>query len=261
MKILERETDVKANKRITSKPLPVLFSVYLANCKLCQDILCANKIPAGCYELHQSNQENAIEGLDKYVLLFYGKPVFFSKGRQMATMVTAETCLPCCFVLNTEKIMPKHIYPFDPTACPLSWQISDFNLGTSLLAIDEHIKKYFENNFNYVKGICKKDPDSIRSLKEKEMQSLFANIEKSNEKKTVEIFCDEIELSTVIEAIIIPESVSKYDDYMNYIHQIKQHTKLKVLKYDDHYPCMPADFNEVLFQILMNYHKRKRRLS
>lgn len=259
MKTIERKPDISSKNRTTAKPLPILFSVYLADHKTCSDILRTDRITASYHELDISNQVNTIEGLDKCVFLFYGKPVFLSTGKETSNNVAFQTCLPCCFILDTEKIIPSRIFPFDPNICPhLPGNLSDFELETHISAILEHIKSYFKNNFNYIRGECKKDLDSIRSSKEKVLWNLLNDRGKTDGVKTVEIFCNEIELSTAIEAMIIPESVSKYDDCKAYI---TRHRKIKVLKYCDHYPLVPGKFDETVFQLLTRYHRQKGRLK
>lgn len=250
-----RKRNKRQKKESTPPPLPILFSVYVATSKLCRDILCENKISA-----IQDNQEDIVNEMDKYVVLFYGKPIFLSKNRQNSNLVVCNTCLPCCLVLDTEKITPRHIYPFDPHVCPPQWHISDFELK-SLPAVLEHIKRYFGNNHNYVTGRYMWDSRPVKDMEENEMRSLIGNIENLDEKKTVEFFCDEIELSTAIKAIIVPKSLSENVQCKRYLNKLKQHLKVKIFKYEDHYPKIPSDFNETLYQELIKFHHKMHRFD
>jgi len=237
--------------------LPALSSVYVTNRMRCTEIFEADCIAGERYDLQLQNQTIAIEDLEQCVILFYGGPVFLGNGETENSLVTNSSCLPCCLILNTAQICPRHIFPFDINSCPKGWDVSAFELPSSLLSIPVYVQRYFSSNDNYLRGISNKGSTPITSQAEEELWSLLSDINRTEATKTIEILCEDIDLVDVIEAIIVPDTILDYEDYVQFK---KRHNQMEVLRYRVRYPSLPNIYHGAVYDKLLDYYIKKRKV-
>ena len=249
---------LKTDEGWQSGQLPALSSIYLTNCIGCEEIFEADCIAGEKYDLQLQNQSIAAEDLGPCVVLFYGSPVCLRNGDAENSLVTNSSCLPCCLILNTSRILPKHIFPFDINSCPKGWDVSDFELPLSLLSIPVYVQRYFSSNDNYLHGKSDKGSIPITSQAEEVLWSLLSDINKTAVAKTVEILCEDIDLADVIEAIIVPDTILGYEDYVQFQ---KRHNQIDVRIYEARYPSVPNEYSGAIYTELLRYYRKKKVLK
>ncbi len=238
--------------------LPILSSVYLTNRIGCAKIFEADCIAGEKYDLQLQNQTIATEDLKQCVVLFYGSPVYLRNDKAGNNLITNSSCLPCCLILNTSQIYPKHIFPFDINSCPENWDVSHFELPTSLLSVPAYVQRYFSSNDNYLRGKSDIGSTSITSQAEEVLWSLLSDINRTEAAKTIEIFCGDIDLYEIIEAIIVPDTILDYEDYVQFK---KRHNQIDVRIYDVRYPSVPDNYFGAIYTELLKYYRKRKMLK
>jgi len=201
---------------------------------------------------------------------FYGKPVY-KVATKNATPRTDYLYSPCCFIIDSEKIQPKYIYPFDTGAhskgiyakiLPPVINVHEFELRPEIAAIPGFIRTFFGDNTNYLEGACtisgsELTNNTMVSLAELlQAKGVFTFDDRS---RTVEIISDcSVKLSDITMAVIVPRPFLRNEYFKEFM---KEYPQIDILSYFTHYPTDPSSHNEVIYQKAMEYLSQKGGLS
>ena len=231
---------------------PVLPLMHSTTCENAENILENNLLSA---------THCGVFGTD-LLYFFYGKPAYRVSSK-ISDPSTSYTLAPCCFILNPEKIKPKHIFPFDTGAFAKNWydeitkmrtKMDEYELSNCIDDIPQFVCMFYKNNQNYLTGRVSVAPDVATTIAVQALIDLLGSsgfLKFDDRARTIEISTGEdIELSEVMEAIIVHSPFTRNEAFEKFT---KIHPGIKVLSYIPHYPSPYANYNEAIFQKAFSY--------
>lgn len=231
---------------------PILPLMHSTTCEKTENILENNLLSVTPCEVFGQN----------LLYFFYGKPAYRVSSK-ISDSSTSYTLAPCCFIINPGKIKPEHIYPFDTGAfaadrydeiTKMRTEMGEYELSDHIDDIPQFVCMFYANNQNYLEGTVSvangvETTIAVRALTDLLGSSGFLKYD--DRARTIEISTAEnVELSDVIEAIVIPVPFKRNDAFTEFI---KKYPGVKVLTYMPHYPNPVANYNEAVFQIVFSY--------
>lgn len=196
---------------------------------------------------------------EKLLYLFYGKPAYPIGEKNEKNRIDAFYC-PVCFVMDPNQVAIYRAFPFDTGAFANNlyedfmhrgMDLKCFELRNSLTDILKYVSVMFGTNANYIYGICKQKKSDLM-----EVQALlnmfnangaFHIDERAN---TIEIISKKnIRLTDAIQCLILPENLLRIKEIARYIKKNNiPYTTYKIRRL-----TAPERYNEVVFQLAMNY--------
>lgn len=188
---------------------------------------------------------------------FYGKPSYpisYNESR------TDSLYCPISFVINPQKVNIYKIFPFDTGAfkrklyegfIPDKIEMDNYELGNTIESVLQYISVMFDNNDNYINGICnKKDDKSYEINVLLKLLNATGSFEFDERSNTVEIISNmNLELKGAIECIILPENLLRVDEIAAFVEE----SRVQVKKYKVRRLTAPDRYNEIVFQLAMEY--------
>lgn len=250
--------------------MSVLYDYIEHNFKHTNDVLLPLVHSCGGYEAYLIISDNKLKTQscpvfkENLLYFFYGKPSY-PPTEKVKINTASSSFNPVCFIVDTHKITPKQIYPFDSGAFENKRYIRYIHPKTGIdnylinnkSGILKYISVIYGSNEKYIYGeVFSNLPDYNKP----ELESLFNllksdHVEEYDERaNTIEVISDEsYVLSEIVKFVILPDCLLKDDT-------IKAWLDTNNIEYDIYRTrklCAPNRYNEVIFQKVLDYFEKE----
>lgn len=190
---------------------------------------------------------------------FYGKPSYPVAEKNQEKRTDDYYC-PMCFIINTQKVDIYQVFPFDTGAFKgdryigfihRDMELDNFELENNTDAILAYISVMFENNEDYLNGICHQVESNMMEIQALlNMFNAKGSFQVDERANTLEVITEHnVRLADAVECIILPKNLLRVKEIREFIRD----NNVMYKAYNIRRLTSPDRYNEIVYQLVMEY--------